>query len=102
MSPYEVGAGTIIPAVMLTTMNSDSAGQVIGQVRENVYDSDTSDHLLIPQGTVVGLYDHHIVDGQQRVLITWKRLIPARWLEPQPGGDGRHRRGRRCRLPRIR
>jgi type IV secretion system protein TrbI len=76
VSPYEVKAGTIIPAVMLTAINSDLPGQIIGQVRENVYDSDTGDHLLIPQGTrLVGLYDHHIVYGQQRVLITWKRLI---------------------------
>jgi type IV secretion system protein TrbI len=76
VSPYEVKAGTIIPAVMLTAINSDLPGQVTGQVRENVYDSDTGEHLLIPQGTrLVGLYDHHIVYGQQRVLITWKRLI---------------------------
>ena len=48
----------------------------LGQVRENVYDSDTGEHLLIPQGTrLVGLYDHRIVYGQERVLITWKRLI---------------------------
>jgi type IV secretion system protein VirB10 len=76
MSPYEVKAGTIIPAVMLTAINSDLPGQITGQVRENVYDSDTGEHLLIPQGTrLVGLYDHHIAYGQQRVLITWKRLI---------------------------
>jgi type IV secretion system protein VirB10 len=76
VSPYEVKAGTIIPAVLLTAINSDLPGQITGQVRENVYDSDTGEHLLIPQGTrLVGLYDHHIVYGQQRVLITWKRLI---------------------------
>ncbi len=76
VSPYEVKAGTIIPAVMLTAVNSELPGQILGQVRENVYDSDTGEHLLIPQGTrLVGLYDHHIVSGQQRILITWKRLL---------------------------
>jgi type IV secretion system protein VirB10 len=76
VSPYEVKAGTIIPAVLLTAINSDLPGQITGQVRENVYDSDTGEHLLIPQGTrLIGLYDHHIAYGQQRVLITWKRLI---------------------------
>jgi type IV secretion system protein TrbI len=76
VSSYEIKAGTIIPAVMLTAINSDLPGPITGQVRENVYDSDTGDHLLIPQGTrLVSLYDHHIVYGQQRVLITWKRLI---------------------------
>src|SRR5206468_5271274 len=76
VSPFEVKAGTIIPAVMLGAINSDLPGQIRGQVRENVYDSDTGEHLLIPQGTrLVGLYDHKIVYGQERVLITWKRLI---------------------------
>ena len=76
VSPFEVKAGTIIPAVMLGAINSDLPGQILGQVRENVYDSDTGEHLLIPQGTrLVGLYDHKIVYGQERVLITWKRLI---------------------------
>lgn len=75
-SPYEVKAGTLIPAVMLTGINSDLPGQTVGQVRENVYDSDTGEHLLIPQGSrLVGLYDHHVVYGQQRVLIAWKRLL---------------------------
>ena len=58
MSPYEEKAGTIIPAVMLTAISSDLPGQITCQVRENVYDIDTGEHLLIPQGTrLVGLYD---------------------------------------------
>jgi type IV secretion system protein VirB10 len=76
VSPYEVKAGTIIPAVMLGAINSDLAGQILGQVRENVYNSDSGEYLLIPQGTrLVGLYDHHTVYGQERVLVTWKRLL---------------------------
>jgi type IV secretion system protein VirB10 len=76
VSPYEVKAGTIVPAVMLGAINSDLPGQILAQVRENVYDSDTGEYLLIPQGTrLVGLYDHKTVYGQERVLITWKRLI---------------------------
>ena len=51
VSLYEAEAGTIIPAVMLGAINSDLPGQILGQVRENVYDSDTGEHLLIPQGT---------------------------------------------------
>ena len=75
-SPYELKAGTIVPALMLGAINSDLPGQILGQVRENVYDSDTGDYLLVPQGTrLVGLYDHKIVYGQERVLISWKRLI---------------------------
>ncbi len=75
-SPYEVKAGTIIPAVLLTGVNSDLPGQLIAQVRESVFDTETGQHLLIPQGArLIGLYDHRAVYGQERVLITWKRVI---------------------------
>ena len=76
LSPYEVKAGTIIPAVLLTGVNSDLPGQLIGQVRESVFDTPTGQHLLIPQGArLIGLYDHQVVYGQERVLVTWKRVI---------------------------
>jgi len=76
VSPYEVGAGTIIPGVLLTGVNSDLPGQLIAQVREPVFDTETGQHLLIPQGArLVGLYGHQTVYGQERVLITWKRVI---------------------------
>ena len=48
-SPYEVKAGTMIPATLLTAINSDLPGQIIGQVRENVYDTVTGNYLLIPK-----------------------------------------------------
>ena len=35
VSPYEVKAGTIIPAVLLTGISSDLPGQLIAQVRDN-------------------------------------------------------------------
>ena len=76
VSPYEVKAGTIIPGVLLTGANSDLPGQLIAQVREPVFDTETGQHLLIPQGArLVGLYGHQTVYGQERVLITWKRVI---------------------------
>lgn len=76
VSPYEVKAGTIIPGVLLTGVNSDLPGQMIAQVREPVFDTETGQHLLIPQGArLVGLYGHQTVYGQERVLITWKRVI---------------------------
>jgi type IV secretion system protein VirB10 len=76
VSPYEVKAGTIIPGLLLTGVNSDLPGQLIAQVREPVFDTETGQHLLIPQGArLVGLYGHQTVYGQERVLITWRRLI---------------------------
>jgi type IV secretion system protein TrbI len=50
-SPYEVKAGTIIPTTLLTGLNSDLPGEVVGQVRESVYDTVTGNYLIIPQGS---------------------------------------------------
>jgi type IV secretion system protein VirB10 len=75
-SPYEVKAGTVIPTVLLTGMNSDLPGQVVGQVRENVYDTVTGNYLLIPQGSrVIAAYDSMVAWGQERVLVCWNRII---------------------------
>ena len=75
-SRYEVKAGTIIPAVLVTGVNSDLPGQLIAQVRENVFDTESGQYLLVPQGArLIGLYDHQVAYGQERVLVTWKRVI---------------------------
>lgn len=91
-SPYEVKAGTIIPAVLQTAINSDLPGPVFAKVRENVYDSITHEHLLIPQNaTLVADYDPHVIWGQERVMLCWRRLIlpngSSIQLECMPGGD---------------
>ena len=76
VSPYEIQAGTIIPAVLITAINSDLPGPVIGQVRENVYDTVTGNYLLVPQGArLMATYDSMVVWGQERVLMCWNRLI---------------------------
>ena len=75
-SRYEVKAGTIIPAVLVTGVNSDLPGQLIAQVRENVFDTESGQYLLVPQGArLIGFYDHQVAYGQERVLVTWKRVI---------------------------
>jgi type IV secretion system protein VirB10 len=76
LSPYEVKAGALVPAVLVTQANSDLPGQLIAQVRENVYDTATGAHLLIPQGTrAIGVYDSLVAFGQERVLVAWQRLL---------------------------
>lgn len=75
-SPYQVMAGTIIPAALVTGINSDLPGQVIANVSEAVYDTATGRHLLIPQGSrLIGRYDSQVAFGQRRVLLVWTRLI---------------------------
>ena len=92
LSPYQVMAGTIIPASLVTGLNSDLPGQVIAQVTENVYDTPTGLHLLLPQGTrLLGRYDSDIDDGQSRALVVWNRLIrpdgSSLVIESLPGVD---------------
>ena len=75
-SPYQIAAGTVIPAALITGINSDLPGQVLATVTQPVYDTATGHHLLIPQGSrLIGQYDSHIVGGQRRVLLVWNRLV---------------------------
>ena len=91
-SPYEIKAGTIIPTVLITGINSDLPGTILGQVRENVYDSVSGNYLLIPQGSkLLATYDSMVSYGQERVLVCWQRLIrpdgTSLSLDCQPGVD---------------
>jgi len=92
ISKYAVQAGTVIPGVLLTGINSDLPGQISGQVSQNVFDSKSGKYLLFPQGAkVIGEYDSRVVYGQERVLIVWTRIIFPNGksinLEGMPGID---------------
>jgi len=75
-SPYQVMAGTVIAAALVTGIRSDLPGDVIGTVTEPVYDSATGRYLLIPQGSrLLGKYNSQSTAGQRRVQVVWQRLI---------------------------
>lgn len=75
-SPYVLQAGAVIPAALVTGVQSDLPGQVVGQVTQPVFDSPTGQVLLIPQGArLVGVYESRIAFGQRRVMLAWTRLI---------------------------
>jgi type IV secretion system protein VirB10 len=75
-SPYEILAGTVIAAALLTGIDSDLPGEVTATVTESVYDTVTGRYLLIPQGSrLIGAYDSEVAFGQRRVLLVWSRLI---------------------------
>lgn len=76
LSPYQVMAGTVISASLITGLDSDLPGMVIAQVTEPVYDTVTGRTLLIPQGArLIGQYDSVVAFGQSRALLVWQRLI---------------------------
>jgi type IV secretion system protein TrbI len=75
-SPYTLRAGTVIPGVLLTGVNSDLPGDLVAQVSRDVYDSRTQRTVLIPKGArLIGAYDNQVVAGQGRLLVAWTRLI---------------------------
>jgi len=75
-SPFELKRGSVIPATLITGINSDLPGRITAQVSQNVYDSATGHRLLIPQGTrLLGRYDSKVTFGQSRVLVVWTDII---------------------------
>jgi type IV secretion system protein VirB10 len=76
LGKYEIKAGWDIPAILEQALNSDLPGEVKALVRENVYDTATGRHLLIPQGSrLVGAYDSHVAYGQDGLQVVWNRII---------------------------
>jgi type IV secretion system protein VirB10 len=74
--PYELKAGAIIPAILVTGINSDLPGNIVAQVSENVWDSSSGKFVLIPKGSrILGVYDSEVSFGQRRVLLVWNRVI---------------------------
>ncbi|MDA5241558.1 conjugal transfer protein TrbI [Agrobacterium tumefaciens] len=86
-SPFELKRGSVIPATLITGINSDLPGRISAQVSQNVYDSATGHRLLIPQGTkLFGRYDSKVSFGQSRVLVVWTDIIFPNGATLQIGG----------------
>ena len=68
-------AGSIIPCVLSTAINSDLPGMVVARVREHVFDTATGKFLLIQQGAIlIGYYNNNVNFGQERVQIEFERI----------------------------
>jgi len=75
-SRWQLSAGSVISASLLTGLNSDLPGMVVAQVSEPAYDSVTGRTLLIPQGArLIGRYNSVVAYGQSRALLVWERLV---------------------------
>lgn len=74
-SNYELFAGTVIPASLITGINSDLPGLAIAQVTQNLFDLSGS-VLLLPQGSrLIGKVDSVVAFGQSRALVVWQRIV---------------------------
>lgn len=70
-----VAQGTLIAAVLETSLNSDLPGYVRAVISRDVKSFDGS-NLLIPRGSrVIGEYKSGLAVGQTRAFILWTRLI---------------------------
>jgi type IV secretion system protein TrbI len=97
-TPYILRTGWVIPALLLTAMDSELPGTITAQVSQDVYDSGTGQHLLIPQGSrLVGEYASAIQYGQSRIFIAWQRIVypdnSALDIGAMPGADGQGESG---------
>jgi type IV secretion system protein VirB10 len=87
LSPFELKRGSVIPATLITGLNSDLPGRITAQISQNVYDSATGRRLLVPQGAkLFGRYDSKVSFGQDRVLVVWTDLIFPNGSTLQIGG----------------
>lgn len=70
-------AGSVIPATLLTGITSDVPGSdVVAEVRQDVYDSQTGMHLLIPQGSrIIGTSGKAGSRGNARIGVVFTRII---------------------------
>ena len=70
-----IQAGDVLPALMISEINSMLPGQIVAQVSQHVYDTPTKTQLLIPQGTkLIGSYSSDVGYGQHAMLVAWQRL----------------------------
>jgi len=93
VSPYILQTGFVIPATLISGINSSLPGQIMAQVSQNIYDSPVGKWRLIPQGSrLVGTYSSEVEFGQARVLIAWQRIIfpdgKTMDIGAMPGADG--------------
>jgi len=92
-TPYILQTGFVIPATLISGINSSLPGQIMAQVSQHIYDSPIGKWRLIPQGSkLVGTYSSEVEFGQARVLVAWQRIIfpdgKTMDIGAMPGADG--------------
>lgn len=93
---YLVTAGTLIPCVLQTAMNSAQPGYTSCLIPRDVY-SENGRVVLMEKGTkVVGEYHGGIQQGQNRLFVLWTRAVTPQGVRidlASPGSDALGRAG---------
>ncbi len=83
----ELPAGTVLSAILLTTINTDNAAPAVAQISLDV--RDRFGRILIPRGArLVGSYENTLSLGNRRIAIAWDRLIVRGHTYQFPGLPG--------------
>jgi type IV secretion system protein VirB10 len=70
-----IAQGKMLDAVLETAINSDLPGLLRAVISRDIY-AETGKNILIPKGSrLVGEYSNAITQGQERVMVTWNRVI---------------------------
>ena len=73
---HVLARGSVIPAVLESSLDSDLPGLVRAKVAETVYDTVSGRHVLIPRGSwLVGTYGSDARAGQRRLFVAWTDLL---------------------------
>ncbi len=105
VSPFELKAGAIVAAVLLTSVDTAREGPVVATVSQNVFDTVSGRYLLIPQGArLIGRHEGESRHGDRRAFLTWDRLIlpngKSLILTEEPGVDAQGATGVQGRVDR--
>jgi len=79
--------GTIFEVVTTSEINTDLPGEITARVAKNIYSSQDSRYLLIPQNSIVyGRYNSSISYSQSRVQVQWNTIIRPDGFQIDLGG----------------
>jgi type IV secretion system protein VirB10 len=82
--------GKMLDAVLETAINTDLPGLLRAVISRDIY-AESGKNILIPRGSrLVGEYSNSISKGQQRVVVTWNRVIRPDGIDvaiSSPGTD---------------
>lgn len=81
LSDNTIVAGTLIPVMLLTGINTDVEGQVMCQVQQDVYDY-FGTRVLIPAGSrLIGAYEQKATNGRVNIIFSTLQLADgSSWM----------------------
>jgi type IV secretion system protein VirB10 len=75
ISPWVVERGEVIPAGLPSQIVSDLPGDLVAEVKRDIYDTPQHKYVLIPAGSLLaGEYNSGVTYGQKRVQVVWTYL----------------------------